>query len=131
MVCSDVLEPITPASNSGFKYIVIFILMKSRYVTVNSLRRKSEVMIALTRCYRDMRTTSGTNIKVFRSDNGGEYRNTAMDSFCKAKHIKKVFTVSFNPEQNGMAERMNRSLVEMTRFMLNVAVLTRSINARP
>ena len=44
--------------------------------------------------------------------------NAGMDRFCKSKSIKQEYTVSYNTEQNGMAERMNRTLVEMTRCML-------------
>ena len=126
IVCSDVLGPITPASRSGFKYIVSFIMMKSRYVTVYPLRKKSEVVSAFTRFYREIKIASGTKIKVIRSDNGGEYRNAVMDSFCKDKYIKQEFTVPFNPEQNGMAERMNRTLVEMTRCMLKDSSLDKT-----
>uniref|UniRef100_H3H4M4 GAG-pre-integrase domain-containing protein n=1 Tax=Phytophthora ramorum TaxID=164328 RepID=H3H4M4_PHYRM len=42
-VCSDVLGPVTPASKSGYKYIVSFIMMKSRFVTIYPLHKKSEV----------------------------------------------------------------------------------------
>ena len=49
-----------------------------------------------------------------------------MQNFCKAKFIKQEFTVPYNPEQNGMAERMNRTLVEMTRCMLKDCGLDKS-----
>ena len=126
VVCSDVVGPITPASRSGFKYIVTFIRMKSRYVTIYPLRQKSDVLDALSRYVQDMKTLSGTTIKVLRSDNGGEYRNAGMDRFCKLKSIKQEYTVPYNPEQNGMAERMNRTLVEMTRCMLKDSGLNKS-----
>ena len=126
VVCSDVLGPVTPASKSGFKYIVTFIMMKSRYVTIYPLRNKSDVLTAFTRYYQDVKTLAGTVIKILRSDNGGEYRNDAMDRFCKSKSIKQEYTVPYNPEQNGMAERMNRTLVEMTRCMLKDSGLHKS-----
>ena len=126
VVCSDVLGPITPSSKSGFKYIVSFIMMKSRFVTVYPLRKKSEVASAFKRFYQEVKTASGTTVKVLRSDNGGEYRNSEMQNFCKAKFIKQEFTVPYNPEQNGMAERMNRTLVEMTRCMLKDSGLDKS-----
>ena len=49
-----------------------------------------------------------------------------MDNFCKEKFIKQEYTVPYNPEQNGMAERMNRTLVEMTRCMLKDSGLDKS-----
>uniref|UniRef100_A0AAV1U5H8 Integrase catalytic domain-containing protein n=1 Tax=Peronospora matthiolae TaxID=2874970 RepID=A0AAV1U5H8_9STRA len=110
VVCSDILGPITPASKSTVSNIVTFIKMKSRYVTVYPLRKKSDVASAFKRFYQDIKTASGTKIKVLRSDNGGEYRNETMNSFCKAKFIKQEFTFPYNLRQNGMAERMNRTL---------------------
>uniref|UniRef100_A0AAV1UES9 Polyprotein n=1 Tax=Peronospora matthiolae TaxID=2874970 RepID=A0AAV1UES9_9STRA len=126
VVCSDVLGPITPASKSGFSYAVTFIMMKSRYVTVYPSQKKSDVASAFKRFYQDIKTASGTKIKVLRSDNGGEYRNETMNKFCKAKFIKQEFTVPYNPEQNGMAERMNPTLVEMTRCMIKESGLDKS-----
>uniref|UniRef100_A0AAV1UAG4 Integrase catalytic domain-containing protein n=1 Tax=Peronospora matthiolae TaxID=2874970 RepID=A0AAV1UAG4_9STRA len=101
-------------------------MMKSRYVMVYPLRKKSDVASAFKRFYQDIKTASGTKIKVLRSDNGGEYRIETMNNFCKAKFIKQEFTVPYNPEQKGMAERMNRTLVEMTRCMLNESGLDKS-----
>ncbi|KAL4099935.1 hypothetical protein PRIC1_007732 [Phytophthora ramorum] len=118
IVCSDVLGPITPASKSGYKYIVTFIMMKSRYVTIYPLRMKSEVHDAFAKFLKEIKVTAGLTVKILRSDNGGEYRNAIMDALCDAKTIKQEFTVPYNPQHNGMSERMNRTLVEMTRCML-------------
>lgn len=65
----------------------------------------------------------GTKIKVLSSHNGGEYRKADMDRFCKSKSIKQEYTVKYNPERNGMAERMNRTLVEMRCCMLKYSGL--------
>ena len=70
VVCSDVLGPITPASKSGFRYIVTFITMKNRFVTIYPLRKKSDVLLAFERYVQDIKMSSGTKIKVLRSDNG-------------------------------------------------------------
>ena len=110
VVCSDVVGPITPASKSGYCYIVTFIMMKSRYVMVYPLRKKSDVTKAFQRYWHDAKIECDVDVKVLRSDNGGEYRNEEMKRFCTTKLIKQEFTVPHNPEQNGMAERMNLTL---------------------
>ncbi|KAE9016351.1 Retrovirus-related Pol polyprotein from transposon TNT 1-94 [Phytophthora fragariae] len=125
-VCSDVLGPITPVSKSGYKYIVTFILMKSRYLTIYPLRNKSAVCGAFRKFLKEIRTNAGLNIKVLRSDNGGEYWSRSMEALCDDKLIKHEFTVPHNPEQNGMAERVNRTLVEMTRCMLKESELDKA-----
>ena len=124
-VCSDVLGPITPASKSGYRYIVTFITMRSRYITIYPLCKKSGVLDAFMKYCHEIKLQCGIDVKVLRSDNGGEYRNAKMDNFCRQKMIKQEFTVPYNPEQNGMAERMNRTLVEMTRCMLSEAKMSR------
>uniref|UniRef100_A0AAV1V3K5 Integrase catalytic domain-containing protein n=1 Tax=Peronospora matthiolae TaxID=2874970 RepID=A0AAV1V3K5_9STRA len=119
VICSDVLGPITPASRSTYRYVATFMMMNSRFAMVFPLRKKSEVTKALKRCCHDIKIECGLDVKVLRSDNGGEYRNDEMTRFCHQKMIKQEFTVPYNPEQNGMAERLNRTLVEMTRCMLS------------
>ena len=121
VVCSDVVGPITPASKSGYCYIVTFIMMKSRYVMVYPLRKKSDVTKAFQKYWHDAKIECDVDVKVLRSDNSGEYRNEEMKRFCTIKLIKQKFTVPHNPEQNGMAERMNRTLIEMTRCIMSDA----------
>lgn len=53
-----------------------------------------------------------------RSDNGREYVNHSFRAFLKEKGIKHQTTVPYNPEQNGVAERTNRTIVERARSML-------------
>ncbi|KAJ9551062.1 hypothetical protein OSB04_015107 [Centaurea solstitialis] len=58
-------------------------------------------------------------IKILRSDRGGEYFNHEFDTFCEENGIKHERTSPFTPQQNGLAERKNRTLVEMVNCMLN------------
>ncbi|GJZ35267.1 putative ribonuclease H-like domain-containing protein [Tanacetum coccineum] len=57
-------------------------------------------------------------VKVIKSDNGTEFKNSVMNRFCKIKGIKREFSVARTPQQNGIAERRNRTLIEATRTML-------------
>jgi transposase InsO family protein len=58
-------------------------------------------------------------IKVLRSDNGGEYTSNDFNDFCKEEGIKKKLTVSYNPRQNGVAERKNRSIIGSSSVMIH------------
>lgn len=60
----------------------------------------------------------GKALKYVRSDNGGEFVNKNFDDFFKSKGIVHQRTVAYNPQSNGVAERMNRSLLDKTRTML-------------
>ena len=57
-------------------------------------------------------------LKVLRSDNGGEYKSGEFDQYLKSKGIRHELTVPKSPQQSGVAEHLNRTLVEMTRSML-------------
>ncbi|GJY61162.1 ribonuclease H-like domain-containing protein [Tanacetum coccineum] len=57
-------------------------------------------------------------VKVIRSDNGTEFKNSVMNQFCKMKGIKMEFNVARTPQQSGVAERRNRTLIEAARIML-------------
>uniref|UniRef100_A0AAV1UZ15 Integrase catalytic domain-containing protein n=1 Tax=Peronospora matthiolae TaxID=2874970 RepID=A0AAV1UZ15_9STRA len=94
-------------------------MMNSRYEMVFPLRKKSEVTKAFKRYCHDIKIDCGLDVKALRSDNGGEYLNDEMTRFCHQEMIKQEFTVPYNPKQNGMAERLNRTLGEMTRCMLS------------
>ncbi len=82
MVCSDVMGPITPSTNRGFKYVVTFTLMKSKYLMVYPLRTKGDVLVKFAEFCRTMKTDAGITVTLLRSDNGGKYRNGAMKEFC-------------------------------------------------
>ena len=60
----------------------------------------------------------GKRVKNLRSDNGGEYCSNMFDEYLKTKGITHQTTVPYCPEQNGIAERMNRTLVEAARSMM-------------
>ncbi|GJR36695.1 ribonuclease H-like domain-containing protein [Tanacetum coccineum] len=63
-------------------------------------------------------TGKDQKVKVIRCDNGTEFKNKEMNQFCERKGIKKEFSVARTPQQNGVAERKNRTLIEAARTML-------------
>ena len=58
-------------------------------------------------------------MKKVRSDNGTEFRNTRVEEWCDEKGIKHEFSTKYTPEQNGLVERKNRTLIDMARSMLS------------
>ncbi|KAE8955602.1 hypothetical protein PR001_g32034, partial [Phytophthora rubi] len=66
----------------------------------------------------DMENATGRKIRRLRSDNGGEYTGRLFKECLSKQGIRHEKTVPYTPQQNGLAERMNRSLVEMARCML-------------
>ena len=72
---------------------------------------------------------TGKKLKCVRSDNGGEYIGP-FDQYCRTQGIRHQMTVKKTPQQNGVAERMNRTMVERMRCMLSHAKLPRSFWAK-
>ena len=66
-----------------------------------------------------MENQIGKKIKVIRSDNGGEYTSHAFDEFCRQEGIRRKLAVPYTPQQNGVDERKNRSIVGVSRAMLH------------
>jgi transposase InsO family protein len=58
-------------------------------------------------------------VKRIRSDNDTEFKNTQVEDYLDEEGIKHEFSATYTPQQNGMAERKNRTLIEMTRTMLD------------
>ncbi|GKG46829.1 putative ribonuclease H-like domain-containing protein, partial [Tanacetum coccineum] len=63
------------------------------------------------------------NVKIIRCDNRTEFKSYDMNELCAKKGIKREFSVAKTPQQNGVAERKNRTLIEATRTMLADSLL--------
>ncbi|CAL8162108.1 unnamed protein product [Prunus armeniaca] len=62
---------------------------------------------------------SGYKIKKLRSDRGGEYTSTEFMKFCEDVGMERQLTVAYSPQQNGIVERKNRTIVEMSKAMMH------------
>ncbi|KAH9704495.1 retrovirus-related pol polyprotein from transposon TNT 1-94-like protein [Citrus sinensis] len=122
-VHSDVWGPTKTASIGRSHYFVTFIDDFSRRVWVYTMRAKDEVLEIFVKWKKLVETQTGRKIKVLRSDNGGEYTSDPFLQVCQSEGIKRHFTVRHTPQQNGVAERMNRTLLEKVRCMLSNAGL--------
>jgi transposase InsO family protein len=100
------------ASQGGHMYFVIFIDDFFRKVWMYFMRHKSETFAKFKLWKAEMENHTGKKVKCLRTDNGTKYTNDEFKDFCEQHGIKKHFTVRKTPQQNGVAERMNRSITE-------------------
>jgi transposase InsO family protein len=82
------------------------------------IRRKGDVFEYFKEFRIMIEKQTGKCIKILRSDSGGEYLSGAFKKYCKENGIQKQFIVSHTPQQNGIVERKNRTLVECAHSML-------------
>ncbi|KAF5781204.1 putative RNA-directed DNA polymerase [Helianthus annuus] len=118
LIHSDVWGPAPVIGGQHLRFFVIFVDDCTRMTWVYLLKNKSEVLDKFTIFYTMIQTQFQKNIQVFRSDNGGEFVNTSMKHFFQTKGIIHQTTCPHTPEQNGVAERKNRILLEITRALL-------------
>ncbi|KAE9107495.1 hypothetical protein PF010_g12242 [Phytophthora fragariae] len=118
VVHSDVMGPMNPKSKGGARFVVTFIDDYSRYVSVYMLKSKAEVLKYFDNFRQLAETQTGSTLKCLRTDNGGEYVSKRFNQFCANHGIVHQTTTPYTPQQNGLAERMNRTIVERARSML-------------
>lgn len=118
LVHSDICGPMEVQTPGKKKYFLTCIDDFSRYTTVYLLERKSDASERIQEFARWVENKFGRKIKVFRSDGGGEFVNKELKEFFLKNGIEHQVTVPYSPQQNGVAERKNRTLVEMIRCML-------------
>ncbi|KAL4304503.1 hypothetical protein GQ457_10G014750 [Hibiscus cannabinus] len=116
-VHSDVWGPTRGSSLGGSMYYVTFIDDFSKKVWVYFLKQKSEVFAKFKQWKAQVENQTGRKIKYLRSDNGTEYTDSQFQRFCEDHGIQRHFTTRKTPQQNGVAERMNRSLNERARCL--------------
>ncbi|GJZ88319.1 retrovirus-related pol polyprotein from transposon TNT 1-94 [Tanacetum coccineum] len=83
------------------------------------LKQKSQAAEMIMSFVKLVKNQNDVKVKRIRTDNGIEFRNTELESFCDEKGISQNFSSPYTPEQNGVAERKNRTLIEASRTMLN------------
>ncbi|OMO97013.1 Integrase, catalytic core [Corchorus capsularis] len=85
------------------KYKALFFLLK----------QKSEVAEVFWKFKAIVEKQNGSKIKVIRTDNGSEYTTEKFDKYCSTKGIEHQLTVTYSPQQNGVSERKNRTVMDM------------------
>lgn len=118
IVHSDVCGPLPTKSFSGCSYFVTFIDDFSRKVFVYVIKRKSEVFDCFLRFKAMVEKQTGHSVKVLRTDNGTEYCNKSFARHFAKEGILHQKSAPYSPQQNGLAERMNRTLLNKVCCML-------------
>ena len=98
----------------------------SRYTWVKFLHSKDEAPQIIIDHLTKTQNTAQANVVALRSDNGTEFRNALLENYCIENGITQEFSAPRTPQQNGVVERKNRTLIEAARTMLQDADLPTS-----
>ncbi|GJV15307.1 putative ribonuclease H-like domain-containing protein [Tanacetum coccineum] len=118
MLHMDLFGPTFVSSLMHKKYCLVVTDDYSRFTWVFFLTTKDETSEILKNFIKEIENLVDKKVKIIRSDNGTEFKNKVMDDFCREKGIKREYSVARTPQQNGVAERRNRTLIEAARTML-------------
>jgi transposase InsO family protein len=115
----DLFGPIAYISIGGNKYGLVIVDDYSCFAWVFFLQDKSETQEVLKKFLKRAQNEFDTKVKKIRSDNDTEFKNTEVEDFLDEEGIEHKFLAPYTPQQNGVAERKNCTLIEMARTMLD------------
>lgn len=114
----DLCGPMPVRSLGGSRYLATFLDDYSKFSVIVPVEFKSDVTNTFINLVTYLENQSGHKLRSIRTDNGGEYVNNAMKAFLRSRGIHHQQTVPYTPQQNGTAERLNRTIMEKVRAML-------------
>nr|GEX77688.1 putative ribonuclease H-like domain-containing protein [Tanacetum cinerariifolium] len=119
----DLFGPTCVKSLNKKSYCLVVTDDYSRFSWVFFLATKDETSTILKTFITGIENQINHNVKIIRIDNTTEFKNHDLNQFCGMKGIKREFSVARTPQQNGVAERKNRTLIEASRTMLSDLLL--------
>jgi transposase InsO family protein len=114
----NLFGPPTYASLGGKKYCLVIVDDYLRYTWVFFLVYKHETQQTVKDFTNEVQRQYGQDILMIRSDNGTEFKNYTLNDFLSDEGIRHQYSSPYTPQQNGVAERKNRTLIDMARTML-------------
>ncbi|GJY98630.1 putative ribonuclease H-like domain-containing protein [Tanacetum coccineum] len=118
MLHMDLFGPTFLSSLMNKKYCLVVTDDYSRFTWVFFLTTKDETSGIIKSFITEIENLVDKKVKIIRCDNGTEFKNRVMSEFYEQKGIKREFSVARTPQQNGVAKRRNRTLIEAARTML-------------
>ena len=127
LVHVDICGPISPSTLGGSRYFLLIVDDFSRLMWVSMLKSKSDARTEFKRFKALAEAEQDTHIKCLRSDRGGQFISEAFVDFCTLQGIKCQLTTPYSPQQNGVVERRNRTILSLVRSMLKEKSLPREL----
>jgi transposase InsO family protein len=117
--------PITPMTPSGNKYFILLVDDVSQYMWVKALRSMDAAAEAIKLYHASAEAQTGRRLKVFRLDRGGEFNSEDFAKHCGEHGVRQQLTAPCNPQQNGVVEQRNQTMVGTARSMMKSKGLPR------
>lgn len=115
---TDICSIGVPALNGNFTMFLVLVDDATRYSTIRLLNHKDDATLAIIQYDRQIHNITGKHMSILQSDNGGEFIGADLRDYCAEHGIFQRTSTPYTPEQNGRAERLNRSILEGISAML-------------
>ncbi|GJX96525.1 retrovirus-related pol polyprotein from transposon TNT 1-94 [Tanacetum coccineum] len=122
LIYGDLCGPISPPTPSGKRYIFLLVDDYSRYMWEYFLNSKDQAFGVFKEFKTRVEKEHGTKIKTFRTDRGGEFTSNEFHKYCRENGIIRQLTAPYSPQQNGVVEMKNRTILSTTRCMMKAIV---------
>ncbi|RVW63781.1 Retrovirus-related Pol polyprotein from transposon TNT 1-94 [Vitis vinifera] len=114
----DLCGPITPATHEGKRYFLLLVDDCTRFMWQVLIQNKDEAFEAFKKTKASAEMEKNSKLKAFRTDRGGEFTSNEFKTYCELLGIKRHLTAPYSPQQNGVVERRNQTVVGMARSLL-------------
>ncbi|KNZ50057.1 hypothetical protein VP01_4621g1 [Puccinia sorghi] len=114
----DLIGPISTPSYQGHRFILTIVDGCSRFCSAIPIKAKSDVFSILTFAIDSEVKCFGYHPSIIHSDQGTEFINSSLEEYCREHRIQQRFSNAYTPQQNGLAEQFNRTILESLRTIL-------------
>lgn len=118
LIHSDVCGPMHVSTPGRAKFFALFTDDYSGWRAVYFLKQKSEVAESFKNFVNTLRSETGHTVHTLRADNGGEFVNQSLKTWLSDRAIRIETSAPYSPEQNGVSERANRTIMEGARSLI-------------
>ncbi|GJS84530.1 zinc finger, CCHC-type containing protein [Tanacetum coccineum] len=123
LVYGDLCGPISPASHSRKKHIFLLVDDCTRFMWAYFLTSKDQAFDTFKEFRQRIKTEMRLKLRMLRTDRGGEFTSNEFTKYCKEHGIARQLTAPYSPQQNGVVERRNRTVLSTTRSMMKAMKL--------
>ena len=113
LIHDDLCRPITPATNGGRRYYLLLVDDCSHYMWLQLLTSKDEAATTIKKFKTHTKAENSKKLHVLRTDRGGEFTSVEFATYCTDQGMGQYHTTQYSPQQNGMVERWNQTVVGM------------------
>jgi transposase InsO family protein len=118
LIHGDLCGPVTPATPGGRRFFLLLVDDASRFMWTMLLPTKAAAADAIKHIQAAAEMECGHKLRVLRTDNGGEFTSAEFAAYCADEGIKRHFSAPYTPQQNGVVERQNQTVVATARALL-------------